>query len=122
MNNENYLLKTGGRTASHLIVSHFVKHGYKHYSIFKNNPTEVFNSIENNTSAIVHDHSLDHPVNTNDWNLIINKRKDLFSLALSAALAWKNGNYGGKPRDETYNIRIEKNEFEIDLLTFECCL
>lgn len=102
----NYLLKTPGRTGSHIILSYFAKNDYKIEYTFDKDATEVFKNVNKNTNIVIHDHSFDIPLDTESYHLILNKRTNLFDLGISSALALLSNNFGGKPANKNFKTEL----------------
>ena len=86
------LLKTSGRTGSHLILDYFEFIGHKvmftantaPITLYEYGITEQLVSI---TNTIVQCHLKEMPKDTHKWDLIFNKRHDLICQTLSSIIA-----------------------------------
>lgn len=101
-----YLLKTPGRTGSHIILSHFVNNNYQYEYTFEKDACTIFSSIDINTRTIIHDHSYDIPNESEKYHLLINKRRNLFDLGVSSALARISNNFGGAPAAKNFKTEL----------------
>ncbi len=77
-----YLIKTPGRTGSHLIVDYIRSNEDLEFTIF-NEKSDAYSPEKYLTKGIIFDHSVSIPKNTKDAILIISKRKNIAHQLLS---------------------------------------
>jgi len=77
-----YLIKTPGRTGSHLIVDYIRSNEDLEFTIF-NEKGDAYSPEKYLTKGIIFDHSVSIPDKTNDTILIISKRKNIAHQLLS---------------------------------------
>lgn len=92
------LLKTSGRTASHLLLDQYALKGMRTMytstsEISKLYEYEVTEKIVPLTNIIVQCHLKTMPVNTQEWDLIINTRSDIVGQTLSSIIARKTNTW-----------------------------
>lgn len=77
-----YLIKTPGRTGSHLIADYIRSNEDLEFTIF-NEKSDAYGPDKYLAKGIIFDHSLSKPGKTNDSILIISKRKNIVHQLLS---------------------------------------
>lgn len=87
------LLKTSGRTGSHLLLNKYEQKGYKVYFTATDKPSALYeyNLTESlfpfNFNFIVQCHLKQLPEQTQDWDLIVNTRGDVTSQVCSSIIS-----------------------------------
>jgi len=100
-----FLIKTIGRTGSHIIVNWLLDHqghGAEYWNT-KSNPPHQFESKIHKRVAVIHDHTDWIPTDAGDYVMIVSLRRDVFDQICSFVVAVQTGffvKYGPQPVPE----------------------
>tara|TARA_Y100000389_G_scaffold143523_1_gene141797 strand:+ start:830 stop:1447 length:618 start_codon:yes stop_codon:yes gene_type:complete len=112
------LIKTSGRTGSHLIMYDYELKGYtKKYSTDK----QLFWEMEyawGNKKYIVQEHKIEgFPTDVTEWELIYNYREDITSQITSSLIAKTTGVWRGKPEFMPTKLVFSDQEIKKEVMT-----
>jgi|TARA_B110000858_G_scaffold197674_1_gene260229 hypothetical protein len=100
------IIKTSGRTGSHLLLSDYEQMGYtKKYTTDKKLFWEMEGAWAKGLDYVVQDHLLAHPADVSAWDLIYSYREDMASQVISSFIAkstgvWRNESGQHIPTDK----------------------
>ena len=96
--NNRILIKTAGRTGSHVIGQQELERIGADWSQFYHNhdlsPEELYQLA---APVVVHDHTMTVPKNSKEWDLIISVRRSIYDQAVSFCIAKQSENFGHAP-------------------------
>ena len=107
-----YVVKTNGRTGSHIITEYFCKKGFVSFQDYGDyNYNSAVNGIDNN--VVVHSHRIDWvPNDIENFNLIISLRRNKLLQTLSSMVALETGQKTNYPKKlESNSIHIDPDKF-----------
>ena len=114
-----YLVKTAGRTGSHLITAHLssmLNIPYRSVTMDQM-PIESMDHTKI-THAVMHDHTKNIPQHTTAWCLVVSSRRDIYSQALSAGIAVHHKNFGHCTVQDTSEFEIDPERYTRQLLNY----
>jgi len=117
--NNKVLIKTAGRTGSHVIAQQELERLNMDMSNFYHNhdqPLERLYALPG--PILLHDHTKMVPANSPEWDLIVSTRHSVYDQAVSFCIAKATNNFGHAPASEGEFI-IDPDLFLISLKNFK---
>ena len=114
-----YLVKTAGRTGSHLITAHLssmLNMPYRSVTVDQM-PIESMDHTKI-THAVMHDHTRNIPQHTTAWCLVVGLRRNICSQALSACIAAHHKNFGRCAVQDTSEFEVDPKRYTGQLLNY----
>jgi hypothetical protein len=112
------LIKTAGRTGSHVIAWQEVERlgiDYLHHNDVDGTPDQLY-TLQG--PCVVHDHTKYVPSDSSEWDLIVSLRRDVYAQAASWCIANATNNFGHAPAADGEFI-LDPERFIISLKNFK---
>jgi hypothetical protein len=115
--NDRVLIKTAGRTGSHVIAQQQAERlGIRKVWHNHDAPLEQLHAMQG--PCVLHDHTKIIPPDSNRWNLIVSLRRSVYDQAVSYCIAKQTNNFGHAPASEGEFI-LDDELFLISLKNFK---